>query len=134
MPCGPGGLAATLSGLTAQDWISQRSRFGHLLESFVVQQLICQAGWTDPDLRFWHYRDKDQIEVDMVITQGAKVWGVEVKISSTVNHGDGHGLRRLAEQAGHDFQGGILLYSGQNILPLARPRCLAVPMTLLWTL
>ena len=38
---------------------------GHLLESFVVQQLTAQAAWTDPDLRFWHYRDKDRVEVDV---------------------------------------------------------------------
>lgn len=126
------GLAATLAGIKAEDWFSQRSRFGHLLESFVVQQLICQAGWTDPDLRFWHYRDKDQVEVDVVITHGAKVWGVEVKASATVNPGDGHGLRRLAMQAGHDFQGGILLHAGPNMLPLAHPKLLAAPLALLW--
>jgi hypothetical protein len=36
----------------------------------VVQQLIAQAGWTDADLRLWHYRDKDQVEVALVITRG----------------------------------------------------------------
>lgn len=40
------GLAAALTGLTAEDWSRQRERFGHLLESFVVQQLIAQASWT----------------------------------------------------------------------------------------
>lgn len=49
------GLAATLTGLTASDWSRERGRFGHLLESWVVQQLAAQAGGTDPDLRFWHY-------------------------------------------------------------------------------
>ena len=48
------GLAATLAGLTVAEWNTRRDRFGHLLESFVVQQLVAQAGWTDPDLRFWH--------------------------------------------------------------------------------
>lgn len=38
---------------------------GHLLESFVVQQIDAQAAWTDQDLRFWHNRDKDQVEVDL---------------------------------------------------------------------
>ncbi|MSU49684.1 MAG: DUF4143 domain-containing protein [Opitutus sp.] len=69
------GLAATLAGLDAADWLNRRDRFGHLLESFVVQQLIAQADWTDPDLRFWHYRDKDQVEVDLVITRGRQTWG-----------------------------------------------------------
>ena len=29
-------LAASTSGLTAADWLEQRDRMGHLLESFVV--------------------------------------------------------------------------------------------------
>lgn len=126
------GLAATLSGLTAEDWNTKRDRFGHLLESFVLQQLIAQAGWTDPDLGFHHYRDKDQVEVDVVLTLGRKVWGAEVKASATLHDADGKGLRRLAAQAGDDFQGGIVFYDGQSILPLEGPKILAVPLELLW--
>lgn len=126
------GLAASLSGISADDWLTKRDKFGHLLESFVLQQLIAQAGWTDPDLRFWHYRDKDQVEVDAVITRGSKVWGVEVKASATLHHSDGNGLRRLAAQAGSDFQSGIVFYDGASILQLDGPKILAVPLELLW--
>jgi len=127
------GLAATLAGLLADDWIRNRERFGHILESFVLQQLVAQAGWTDTDLRFWHYRDKDQVEVDVVITRGPQVWGVEVKAGATVTAGDGHGLRRLAEQSGKHFQCGVILYAGTSTLPTADPRILAVPLAELWT-
>ena len=127
------GLAATLAGLEAADWTTRRERFGFLLESFVVQQLIAQAGWTDPDLRFWHYRDKDQVEVDLVITRGRRTWGVEVKSAATVTEADGKGLRRLAEQCGQNFQGGMILYAGANTLPTADSRILAVPLSELWT-
>ena len=127
------GLAATLAGLEADDWLNRRDRFGHLLESFVVQQLIAQAGWTDPDLRFWHYRDKDQVEVDLVITRGQRTWGVEIKASSMVTSADGAGLRRLAEQCGKAFQGGMILYTGVSTLPTADRRVFAVPLSELWT-
>jgi uncharacterized protein len=126
------GLAATLSGLISTDWLHRRDRFGHLLESFVVEQLMAQAGWTDPDLRFWHYRDKDQVEVDVVITRGRETWGVEVKASATVSPSDGNGLRSLADQCGKDFRGGALFYSGTSTLPMADPRFLAVPLARLW--
>jgi hypothetical protein len=125
------GLAATLTGLTAADWNTQRSRFGHLLESFVVQQLVAQAGWTDPDLRFWHYRDKDQVEVDLVITRGRQTWGVEVKSAATATPTDGQGLRRLAEQCGVDYQRGVLLYAGDSAFALGG-RNLAMPLARLW--
>lgn len=126
------GLAATLCALTVADQVSQRTRFGHLLESFVLQQLIAQAGWTDPDLRFWHYRDKDVVEVDLVITRGNETWGVEVKSAVTATPADGQGLRRLAEQCGSDYRGGVLLYAGASTFPLGNPRDLAVPLARLW--
>ena len=128
------GLAAALSGLTADDWLSRRDRFGHLLESFVVQQIVAQAGWTNSDLRFWHYRDRDQLEVDLVITHGRKTWGIEVKAAAGVEAADARGLQQLAAQAGADFQRGVVLYSGSSVLPLGDPRICAVPLNRLWTL
>jgi predicted AAA+ superfamily ATPase len=126
------GLSATLAGLDASDWTTHRDRFGHLLESFAVQQLVAQAGWTDPDLRFWHYRDKDQVEVDLVITRGRNTWGVEVKAAASVTTSVGQGLRRLADQCGKDFQGGMILYAGLNTVTTGDERILAVPLTELW--
>ncbi|MCC6415337.1 MAG: ATP-binding protein [Opitutaceae bacterium] len=126
------GLAATLGDLAAEDWHDRRDRFGHLLETFVLQQLVAQAGWTDPNLRFWHYRDKDQVEVDIVITRGRRTWGVEVKASATPTQADISGLRRLAAHCGDDFAGGVLIHAGAHTVTLDDPRFLAVPLTALW--
>ncbi len=128
------GLAAALVHLEAEGWLAERARFGPLLESFIVQQLVAQAGWSHPQLRFWHYRDKDKNEVDCVITRGNKVWGVEIKLSQTISRSDAKGLHRLAEYAGNAFQGGIVLYDGLDILPLGDNRLLAVPISKLWEL
>jgi predicted AAA+ superfamily ATPase len=126
------GLAATITGITGADWSGQRTRFGHLVETFAVQQLIAEAGWTDPDLRFWHYRDKDGVEVDLVITRGRETWGVEVKSSVTATPADGQGLRRLAERCGSDYRGGVLLFAGDSAFPLGGGSDLAVPLARLW--
>lgn len=126
------GLAATLSDLSAGDWLAHRDRMGHLLESFVIQQVIAQSAWTDPDLRFWHYRDKDQVEVDLVITRGDSVWGIEVKASRSVDAKDARGLDRLADQCGPDFRGGCVLFDGWDVLPIAGSRHAAVPLRNLW--
>ena len=126
------GLAATLAGLSADDWLDHRDRMGHLLESFVVQQLIAQATWTEPDLRFWHYRDKDGVEVDVVLTRGNRTWGIEVKAGRTLSQEDGQGLMRLADRCGEDFESGVLLYAGRDRLSLAGGRLLAVPLSELW--
>jgi len=126
------GLAATLAGVNEDDWIAKRDLVGHLLESFIVQQVVTQASWTDPDLRFWHYRDKDKVEVDLVITRGRKTWGIEVKAAASLKEHDARGLSRLAAQAGKDFASGVLLYSGADVLPIANGSFLAVPIRKLW--
>ncbi len=111
-----------LNQLSTNDWLTQSTDFGALLVSFVVQQLMCQAGWVD----------NDQVEVDLVIEQGRKVWAVEIKRAASLHEKDGFGLARLASQAGKNFQGGILLYSGGSCLPLNVDKCFAVPLDWLW--
>ena len=129
------GLAAALSGITEDMWMDDRGRFGHLLESFIVQQISIQAGRMESKTRLWHYRDKDKVEVDCVLTQGRRTWGVEVKAAASVDSTDAKGLRRLAEQAGNDFQGGIVFYDGESVLPLDKELKLhAVPISKLWNL
>lgn len=82
-----------------------------------------------------HYRDRDKYEVDIVIESGRKVWGVEVKAAASVSRSDTKGLRKLAEVAGDTFQGGIVFYDGESILPLYQEAgILAVPISKLWKL
>lgn len=127
------GLGCALTDTTTADWHNPILNLGGMLESFVVQQLICQAGWVDSELRFSHYRDKDQVEVDLVIEQGSRVWGVEVKKAASVQARDGAGLARLADQCRGSWQGGILLYTGNNTLALNQlPNAFAVPLNKLW--
>lgn len=126
------GLCAALSDLSADQWIEERKRFGHLLESFVIQQLVAMGDWLGSPPSFWHYRDKDQVEVDCVLSVGNRVWGIEVKSSQSVGKSDGKGLRRLAEIAGDRFQAGIVFYDGRDIISLGDERFLAVPISKLW--
>ena len=127
------GLAATLADFPTDNEEKNRVYLDHLCESFVVQQIIAHAGWTNPDLRFWHYRDKDQVEVDLVMTLGEKVWGFEIKSKTSVNSRDAKGLIKLANACGNDFQKGILFYRGSDIFSLAKGLVLAVPVSELWT-
>ena len=118
-----------MNNLKASDWHDFSTNFGPVLEGFVIQQLRAQASWLEEPLRFSHYRDKDQVEVDLVIERGRHVWGIEVKKAVSIQAKDGVGLRRLASQAGANFKGGVLIYCGNNGLPLQTPNCVAAPTT-----
>ena len=93
------------------------------------------GSWMGDTPRFWHYRDKDQVEVDVIVEVGNKIWGVEVKAAASVSPSDGKGLLRLADVAGKSFQGGIVFYDGRATLPIRKEAGLcAVPISKLWEL
>lgn len=129
------GLASTLGELEPGNWNQERPRFGHLLESFVLQQLIAMADCMARPPRFYHYRDRDKTEVDIVIESQQKIWGVEIKAGASVNRDDAKGLLKLAGIAGGAFQAGIVFYDGEATLPLDKGAgILAVPISKLWEL
>ena len=62
---------------------------GPLLETFVLQELRRQASGRSEPLSFFHFRDRDDFEVDIVIERGAgQVAGVEVKAAASVAERD----------------------------------------------
>lgn len=126
------GLLATLLAVTAGKLRSDRALFGHLLETFVYSELLKQIGWMDGDCEVFHYRDKDQDEVDFVMEDGTgAVVGIEVKAGATVTSPDFKGLRKLAAACGQDFKLGLVLYDGETAVPFG-PRLWAAPIACLW--
>lgn len=129
---GDTGLACALLGVDAAGLEEDRPLLGQILETFVFQELRRQASWHDDYMSFYHYRDRDGAEVDIVIERGAlAVAGVEVKASSTVTKKDFQGLRRLREAAGDRFKAGVVLYDGEVCASFG-DGLHAVPLRFLW--
>ena len=128
---GDTGVACSLLGLDAASLRADRKVLGQLLETFVYQELRRMASWHPSDLRFHHFRDKDGVEVDIVIESGStKVAGIEVKAAATVTAADFQGLRKLKEAAGNRFTSGIVLYDGDTCIGFGED-LFAVPLRLL---
>src|SRR5271157_1852230 len=126
------GLLGALLGASAERVAKDRSIFGPLLETFVFSEVLKQASWFGESCALYHYRDKDQDEVDLVIEAGSgALVGIEVKASATVNAGDFKGLRKLAEACGDNFKLGVVLYDGGRPVPFG-DRLVAAPMSCLW--
>lgn len=129
---GDTGIAAALAGHDAESLTADRGAFGFLLETFVHNELRRLAGAHEAPIAFHHFRDKDGVEVDLVLEQGGRlVAGVEVKASATVTERDFAGLRKLAEATGKRFACGVLLYDGDRVATFGE-RLLAVPFRALW--
>ena len=111
---GDTGLGCALIGAGPGSLAQDRALFGQFLETFVFQELRRQAVCQEIPLEFYHYRDKDQVEVDIVIERGAMaVAGVEVKAAATVTASDFRGLRKLKRATGARFAAGVVLYDGE---------------------
>jgi len=106
---------------------------GTTLESFVAMELLRHADWTDRPVQLFHYRDKQQREVDIVIERhNGDVIGIEVKASATPAAGDFTGLRYLRDKLGDRFKAGVVLHTGADTLPFG-DRLAAVPVAGLWS-
>ena len=129
---GDTGLAAALLGVDAPALQADRTLLGQLLETFVYQELRRQASWHEALLRFFHFRDRDGAEVDIVIERAAgAVAGLEVKAAATVKSADFRGLRKLAAAAGDRFAQGVVLYDGEVSASFG-DRLYAIPIRRLW--
>jgi predicted AAA+ superfamily ATPase len=129
---GDTGLACSLLGIDAAGLIADRPLLGQLLETFVFQELRRQASWHDEPVTFYHYRDKDGAEVDIVIEHGSRALaGVEIKASATVTAADFRGLRKLKDASGKRFVSGVVVYDGETSASFGES-LYAVPLRALW--
>jgi predicted AAA+ superfamily ATPase len=129
---GDTGLGCALLGIDSAALDADRGVLGQFLETFVYQELHRQASWSEDAISCFHFRDRDGVEVDIVLErEGRRVAGVEVKAAASVNAADFRGLRKLSESLGDRFAGGVVLYDGRNIAPFGE-RLHAVPLRMLW--
>ena len=126
------GFASALLQLNTNNLSQDGNLYGRVFESFILQELQRQASASQKGYRFFHYRENDRFEVDIVIAQGRqKLVGLEMKTSATLNDHDFRGLKRLEQVAGKQFICGAILYQGNNILRFGE-KLVAIPAQALW--
>lgn len=105
---------------------------GQLLETYVVGEAIKWIKTTGSTAEAWFYRTHGGLEVDLLITTGQGVWGIEIKSSPQVKASQGSSLQRLAQEFGESWRGGIVTYIGTKVEQLA-PNLWAVPVQRLFS-
>ena len=129
---GDTGIASSLLGTNAQSLRKNRSLYGQLVESFVLQELKRQAGCTGEPYKFYHLRDQDDFEVDIIIELGAfELVGIEVKSGASIDRSDFKGLRKLMDSQEDRFKCGVLLYDGEFCRKYG-DRIYSAPIRMLW--
>ncbi|MEY4592534.1 MAG: hypothetical protein RIR18_1429 [Pseudomonadota bacterium] len=80
---------------------------GNLVETFVLGELLKHLAFTEKRLTLWHYR------------------------TQSVDGKDFKGLRHLQETEPDKFQQGIVLYTGNEVIPFGE-KLFAVPLSVWW--
>lgn len=128
------GVACHLIGQDAARLGEPGGAAGSMMENLVLMELARQLTWSRERARLYHYRTKDQLEVDAVLeTPDGRVIGIEVKAGATVRTEDLAGLRGLARSLGDRFVAGFVLYTGQQSLSFGG-QVKALPLDALWEL
>jgi hypothetical protein len=131
------GLAARLLRLSptklARRDATSLQQFGHLLETFVVSEVLKQVSWISGVTGCGHWRTHDGAEVDLVVERDdGGIIAFEVKSALRVRDKDLAGLRILRGELGDAFVAGVALYLGERAHTV-EDRIHVVPVDRLWT-
>jgi predicted AAA+ superfamily ATPase len=127
------GLAAYLIGVDASGLARPTAvEAGPLLESFVAGEIARQLTWSDTDASLYHWRDRNGVEVDLVLqASNGTVAGIEVKAAVDVDESDFRGLRTLRDRLNDQFSCGVVIHCGDRPRPFG-PKLFAVPVSTVW--
>lgn len=126
------GFATWLCGIYSPGELVKNPMWGHLLETFVVNEVRKLATWAKNPVDLFHFRMDTGKEVDVVLEDArGRIIGIEVKSSASIDRSDLYGLLELREAAGKNWVRGIVLHSGPAVTPFSKDLH-AVPMSALW--
>ena len=128
------GLMSSILGLQAGKSGLNPDRTGKLIETFAYNELSAQADLFGGEYTLYHYRDREQREVDFIVERSdGDLLGVEVKAATSVQKSDFKHLSWFRDNiAGQRHFVGVLLYAGEHTGRFGE-NLWALPFTKLWT-
>lgn len=100
---------------------------GQLYETMMVSEIVKWMRTTGKEANLFFYRTRSGMEVDLLLETPAGIIGMEIKSRQTTSSKDFRSLQALAKQLNKQWLGGIVIYSGKEIKPIAQPDIWAVP-------
>lgn len=114
------GLLRMLSGMSG-------AVTGEIYETMVVGELMKWMKTAGRDGEIYFYRTRSGLEVDILLDTPDGVVGMEIKSRRVIARKDVTALKEVARGLGSRWRGGLVIYSGDAIKPLADPEIWAIP-------
>jgi hypothetical protein len=100
---------------------------GEVYETMVVGEILKWMKTAQKDGEIYFYRTRSGLELDILLQTQSGVIGMEIKARKEVANRDLRAMKEIAEQLGHTWRGGLLIYQGDSIKKIAEPWIWAVP-------
>ncbi|MCL2848685.1 MAG: ATP-binding protein [Micrococcales bacterium] len=124
-------LRLTVSKLDKRD-PTALTELGHLLETFVVGEILKEVSWMDGIAAVGHWRTFDGDEVDLVVERDdGQVVAFEVKAGRRASGDSFRSLAKLRTALGDAFTLGVLFHTGERSFRYD-DRLIALPIDRLW--
>lgn len=86
------GLAAYLTRWTSPEVMQSGAMAGAFFEAYVVGEIIKSFANNGEDAPIYFYRDKDKVEIDLLIEENNTLYPVEIKKTASPNSEDAKNL------------------------------------------
>jgi uncharacterized protein len=121
------GLATFLTEWSGPETLEAGAMSGHILETWVVSELLKSYWHAGKRAPFYYYRDKDQKEIDLLIIQDGNVYPLEIKKSASPKKEDTRHFQVLGNLGIAIGPGGVLclanhylpLTDSESVIPVA---------------
>jgi len=129
---GDSGLLCRLLRFDRNRLLEDDAARGLVLEGYVGMELVKAAALAGPGAEVLHYRTSKGTEVDFLVeADDGRVAAVEVKGAASVDARDFRRFEALERTIGDRFARGIVLYTGDRVVPFGG-RLAAWPVSTLW--
>ncbi|MEM7403271.1 MAG: DUF4143 domain-containing protein, partial [Myxococcota bacterium] len=125
-------LLCHLLGSTPQQLAKNHpTRFGHVLENFVLSELCKNNFATREKVAISFYRTNDGREIDFVLEKQSKLVAIEVKHAESISDKDLAGIKQLQASTADDFYCGVVLCNTPRVIAYDKNIYL-LPFSALW--
>lgn len=112
------GILSYLLQITTEDEYENSHYKGDILETFVYDELIKAKTYSTKKCELYYYRTSDKKEIDFILDFSSKVVAIEIKSSKSVSKDDFKHIYHLQTQLNKEFNKGIVLYNGEQVLKI----------------
>ncbi len=127
------GLLCYLLGVNAQRLKEDRTLAGQFMETFVVNEITKLCSWSKIKPQIYFFRTAAGKEVDIILEDASgRCVAIEIKSAGHLNGKDVEGIKFFKESIGDQFVKGVVLYTGNEIIPFQKD-IHAVPVSVLWS-